>query len=125
MKKSLLIGIVLLLIAVGIVAGVYFDLGSTREESSGSTVTRSGVVVEVNKEETLFDGPYRLTIESSDGKRSMIAVPSMGLPLCAAYKNGTIKDPYSIEVGASIQVSGTLSEDGSIIPCDSVDHYLR
>ena len=45
--------------------------------------------------------------------------------LCAAYKALNIGDVYLIKPGQEFEVRGKLDEDGSIVPCESADHYLR
>lgn len=85
----------------------------------------SGTVVEVDKDQIAFDGPYRFVVESANGTRSTVAVPSMGLQLCAAYKANALLDVNTIKVGDTIEVAGSLSEDGSIVPCESETHYIR
>lgn len=130
MNKYLVIGIALLALAgVAFWTGL-FDFGRDGEETGApdsgevETVSASGVVTGINTEEVAFDGPIRITIETEAGTATEIAVPSMGLPLCPAYQAGSIKDPYSIEVGATVEVRGA-SEEGAIVPCESEDHYLR
>jgi membrane-bound inhibitor of C-type lysozyme len=91
----------------------------------GAEVTRSGTVVEVDKEQATYDGPILITIESATGMFSTIAVPSMGLPTCTAYQNGNMIDPFTIEVGSPLEVAGTISDDGTIVPCQKETHYLR
>jgi heat shock protein HslJ len=91
----------------------------------GETVSKSGKVLSVNLDQAAFDGPYIFILESDGGEVSTIAVPSMGLPLCAAYQNKNIGDVYLIKVGEMIEVRGVVSEDGSIVPCESTDHYFR
>lgn len=91
---------------------------------TGVAVVR-GTVVEVDKDQIAVDEPYRFVVESADGTRSIIAVPSMGLQLCAAYTAGTLKDVNTISVGNEIEVAGSVGEGGVIIPCDSKAHYIR
>jgi len=91
----------------------------------GAEVTRAGVVVEVNKDQALFDGPIRLVIRAKNGMLTTVAVPSMGLPMCVAHKKGLIKDPYIINVGEEVEVAGIITEEGFVVPCDSEAHYLR
>jgi heat shock protein HslJ len=91
----------------------------------GETVSKSGKVLAVDLEQVTFDGPVVLTLESGDGELSTIAIPSMGLPLCPAYQNNNIGDAFLMKAGDMIEVRGEVSEDGSIVPCSSPDHYLR
>jgi len=130
MKKST-ITIIVIIILVAIAITVYATMSGSQAPipntpaQVGATVTRSGTVVEVNKDAAMYDGPIRIVIQGADSTRTTIAIPSMGLPLCAAYKTGAIKDPYNIVVGSTLEVSGTLGEDGSVVPCQSDMHYLR
>lgn len=91
----------------------------------GETVSRSGEVLAIDLEQVTFDGPVVITLESSDGEVSTIAVPSMGILLCPAHQNNNIGDAFLIKAGDMIDVRGEVSEDGSIVPCSSSDHYLR
>ena len=91
----------------------------------GETVSRSGEVLAVDLEQVTFDGPVVITLESGNGELSTIAVPSMGILLCPAHQNNNIGDAFLIKAGDMIDVRGEVSEDGSIVPCSSPDHYLR
>lgn len=91
----------------------------------GTEISRIGTVSNINKEQAMYDGPILITLLGTDGKESVISVPTMGLPTCAAYKAGFIRDPYTIEPGMTLEVAGTVAEDSTIIPCESETHYLR
>ena len=91
----------------------------------GETVSKSGEVLAIDREQVLLDGPFLITLESSNGEVSTIAVPSMGILLCPAHEAKNIGDVSLINVGDMLDVRGEISEDGSIVPCSSPDHYLR
>lgn len=118
-----------ILLAVLVLVGGFFLFNSyiynekQADYAVGDTVDRSGKVLAVNTDQVAFDGPALITLEGAGGELSAIAVPSMGLPLCPAYQN--IGDIYLLKSGDMIEVRGAVSEDGSIVPCDSNEHYLR
>ena len=115
--------VVLALIWVEAAVGIIID--APTQEVSTDIVTRSGIITQINLDQAALDGPYMVTIQAVSGEFSTIAVPSMGLPLCVAYKNNTITDVYALKLGQQIEVRGTLGENDSIVPCASADHYLR
>lgn len=90
------------------------------EDAGDMTVT--GTLRSIDTEAIAVDGPFVLYIESED-QNIEVRIPSMGLPLCAAQES--IADPFSLEVGMNISVRGELSNQGYIVPCDSVDHFVR
>jgi|GEM_PF-1549863 len=98
---------------------------STSQEPSGESETKTarGTVAEVDREAIAYDGPAYVMINLEEGGTATIAVPSMGLNLCAAQEN--ILDVYTLEEGARVEVRGTVGEEGHIVPCQSADHYLR
>jgi hypothetical protein len=119
--------VIVLLILLALTAGVYALTAYNRpgEATVGETVRAKGAVQAVDLEKVAFDGPMVITIRLENGTSQTIAVPSMGLPLCAAYQNNNIADVYKLEVGQEVEVRGVTAEDGSIVPCESADHYLR
>ncbi len=120
--KNKLIGIVVVVLLIILMAKFTSPRSAEIQDRS---VTKSGTITEINLEQAMVDGPYLLTIESQDGETSKIAVPSMGLTLCAAHQNNNIGDVYLMKVGDKIEVKGEIGEGGIIIPCDSPEHYLR
>ena len=96
----------------------------TTGEHSGETseVTVRGTIEAIDAEAITYDGPLKLTVRTTAGT-SAIAIPSMGLNLCAAHPN--MVDPFTLVVGDTVEVHGHLSEDGSVVPCASEDHYVR
>ena len=106
------------------------------------TVALSGVVTKVDNSGVMVDGPFLITIRTSTttattsttttstatstasaNTETVVAVPSMGIMLCAAYEN--IRNVADITVGQDVEVRGFLNEEGQIIPCEASDHYLR
>ncbi|HEX5774728.1 MAG TPA: hypothetical protein VFY28_02065 [Candidatus Paceibacterota bacterium] len=132
MQKNILIAIgVLVLVGVG----GYFLLTrytpqedilgeeQASENDMGNDRALAGPILEINADQIAADGPYEVTIMTSAGEEAVIAIPSMGLPLCAAREN--IADLATVSVGETIEVRGALMEDGTIVPCDSPEHYFR
>lgn len=123
--------VIYIVLAVVILIGGYFLFNSYiyREKQAdyvaGQTVERSGRVLSVDTDQVAFDGPALVTLEGDEGELSTIALPSMGLPLCLAFQNNNIGDVYLLKSGDMIEVRGTVGEDGSIVPCESGEHYLR
>lgn len=116
-------------IAVVLVVGFYFINTYIYNEKQadftvGERAVAAGKILAIDLEAAALDGPVKITLETSDKDLVTIAVPSMGLPLCEAYKANKIGDVYLLEVGDEIEVAGTVSEDGSIVPCESAEHYL-
>lgn len=84
----------------------------------------AGTVTEVNFEQVAADGPSLISFAVSGGNDvRVIAVPSMGLPQCAAAP--TIADPFQIAPGDFIEVLGTVDDRNQIVPCTSAEHYLH
>lgn len=82
-----------------------------------------GTVVSVNTEQAMVDGPVLITLREESGEEAVVAVPSMGLPTCAARAN--MADAFAVTAGQYVEVRGAVGVDGMIIPCESADHYLR
>ena len=74
------IGIGVLLIAL---VGGYFLLTLTNTGELPEDKSVSGTVTNVNLDAIALDGPVLITLLTEAGEE-VIAVPSMGLPLCAA-----------------------------------------
>lgn len=81
-----------------------------------------GTVTAIDLEGVMVDGPAILTIELADESTKEIRVPSMGRNLCKATE---LADVYQIQVGDEVEVLGAEDEEGSIIPCESEEHFLR
>jgi heat shock protein HslJ len=121
----IILGIIIILIGGFFALNSYIYNEKQANFVVGETVSKSGQVLAVDLEQAALDGPIIITIESSNGEVSTIAVPSMGISLCPARENNNIGDAYLIKVGDMIDVRGEIGEDGSIVPCSSPDHYLR
>lgn len=118
-------GIVLLVLVGGffIVAQTMIDTSNqqARQVQEESEVVVRGAVTDIDTSQIMLDGPSIVTITDEQNALRMIAVPSMGLRLCAGYPN--IAGGGSIEVGDVIEVHGTVDEEGYIVPCSGpVDH---
>ena len=127
MKKTFIILIVVVLVGI---TGFYALNSYIYNEKQadfivGDTAEISGKIIALDFEQITFDGPYVLTVESEDGKAVNVRVPSMGLAFCNAYKNKNIGEVSLFKVGDEVEVRGTINEDGSVVPCDESDHYLR
>lgn len=81
-----------------------------------------GTVSSVDLEQVMVDGPAVITLETADDSTVEIRVPSMGRNLCLATD---LADPYQIEIGDTVEVNGTMDEEGAIVPCASEEHFLR
>lgn len=123
MKKIILL---IILIAAAVAAIFYLvqrpDTASNEAPVAGDTVEVSGTVKSVNTELAMVDGPYLVILDTEAGERT-VALPSMGILLCAAKSN--IAPIDSVQAGMSVSTKGGVSEDGSIVPCESADHYFR
>lgn len=124
MKK--IIWIVLIVIVA--VAVYYYVLPkpepeSVQEEVVTESVEVSGVVSEVDTDAVALDGPALVTIQADGDVEHVVAVPSMGINLCAAVED--IADVYTLMVGEQVSVRGELDEEGRIVPCVDSSHYLR
>lgn len=129
MNKTLIAVIILALVA----AGLYVVLTkyprqqvsemAPEEQVASEDRVASGTVVSVNTEQAMADGPVLVTILSETEGVAVIAIPSMGLPTCAARAN--MADAFALMAGDYVEVRGSIGEEGMIIPCMSTEHYLR
>lgn len=110
-----------LIIILLVLAGGYFLFGGSL--NTEGPVTKSGEITEVSLEQVALDGPALIIAMDENGEAFVIAVPSMGLPLCAAKDN--IADVYSAGVGDLVNVSGKVDEEGRIVPCEDESHMLE
>jgi hypothetical protein len=83
----------------------------------------SGKVITVDMTQVAVDGPAVVTLRTSAGNDVKINVPSFGILLCKAH--ASILGASTLKVGDAVEVRGTVGEDGTIVPCQSEDHYLR
>lgn len=126
MKYLFIVGAALLLLG----GYVFFSLESSVPEQitedtevSDVAMPLTGTVTDVNLDGAALDGPALITIEAENGDAYEIAVPTMGIQLCAAYER--IADPFTTTVGDRVTVSGELDEFGRIVPCEKEAHYLE
>lgn len=114
--------IVLIVLALVILVAGYFSWSRTPASQEESIWHFSGVVSGVNLDAIALDGPAFVTVATGQGERT-IAVPSMGIMLCAAYEN--IADVYTLAAGDRVEVLGAVNEEGQVVPCEDPEHYLR
>lgn len=97
------------------------------QEETPTEVTETrdarGVVTNIDLEGMMVDGPGLITIRTDADAVAVIAIPSMGLPMCPAKE--FIADLATITEGDTVSVRGEVNVDGRIMPCASVDHYLK
>ncbi len=116
MKNILILAIVLLLLG----SVLFFGNPSSDEVMEGRA---EGAVTAVDVTAMAFDGPALVTLHDDAGEAQVIAIPSMGLPLCAAFEAITPVDLVSI--GDHVSVLGSYDEEGRIVPCEDSSHFLR
>jgi hypothetical protein len=97
--------------------------GIPAPDAEVSNLVFRGEVIGVNAEQVKVDGPYLFAVREADGNEVVIAVPARGFNACSAEAD--IADPLSIRKGMTVEVSGALTFEGNIIPCESAFHYLR
>jgi hypothetical protein len=117
--KNITIGLILGILILG--AGYLFvEKSGTGNRAKTSSIV--GVVSSVNTDAIAYDGPSLITLTDNSGISHVIAIPSMGLPLCAAFDN--IASVGVINVGDMISVNGEKDADGNIVPCSDANHFL-
>jgi starvation-inducible outer membrane lipoprotein len=79
-----------------------------------------GTVTAVDLEHLAVDGPAIITIETADESTLEIRVPTF-----LDCKAKDVAHVSQIKVGDRVEVNGSAGVNGSIIPCESEDHYLR
>jgi hypothetical protein len=138
MQKTIIAVVVLALVG----AGLYYiltmyqpnpdtlsEFNQEEVQTPGDTHTEEGegevrgTIVSVNTEQAMVDGPILILVQEESGEEAVVAVPSMGLPMCAARAN--MADAFALTAGQYIEAHGSVGVDGMIIPCESADHYLR
>jgi hypothetical protein len=85
-------------------------------------VTVTGAVTAIDRSQRMVDGPTLITISTDEGLNKTIAVPSMGINLCAARER--IADLEQLAVGDTMIVRGATDESGLIVPCERVTDSL-
>lgn len=83
----------------------------------------TGRVSAVDLDQVAVDGPARIRVIDDTGEERLIAVPSMGLRLCAAFER--IASPWDAAAGDRVAVRGASGGNGDIVPCASPGHYLE
>ncbi len=134
MQKTLIAVVILALVG----AGLYYlltsytpspdalsELNQPEPEAPTQGVSGEvrGTILAVDTQQAAVDGPVLILIQQDSGEAAVVAVPSMGLPTCAA--RGNMTDAFALQAGQVIEVKGTVGNEGMIIPCESADHYLR
>ena len=135
MQKTLIAVVILVLVG----AGLYYLLTNytpnpetlselnqevlTPEEGVMAEGEVRGTILAVDTEQAAVDGPVLILLQQESGEPAVVAVPSMGLPTCAARAN--MADAFTLTTGQMIEVKGSVGADGMIVPCESADHYLR
>lgn len=120
-----------IVVLAAVVLGLYFLVSkpdteepvvNTDEQDMGETVFLEGTVMSINTDDVALDGPSLITVNTTEGER-VVAVPSMGINLCAAKDD--IADVFTISLGDTVSVSGEPDEEGRVVPCVDASHYLR
>lgn len=120
--KNILIGVG---IVIALLVGGFFALNAyiyNEKQSDTKRVVAVGSVTAVDLEPMTYDGPGRILITTTDGKNLTIEVPAR-MNLCAA--KDSIDDVSQIAVNDTIEVTGDLTAEGVVVPCESMEHYLR
>ncbi len=86
-------------------------------------VETEGRIILINRDQVVFDGPSLITILTSEDEEKVIAVPSMGIGLCAARLS--LADTSILEIGDRIRVRGNELANNHIVPCQAESHYLE
>lgn len=117
--------LIVLIVVVVIGGGFFYFNNYIYEEKQGEQTRNSaeGIVTAVDTNGVAADGPALVTVRTSDDSAAVIAIPSMGLPLCAAVEN--IDDVFAVEVGNSVSALGDVDPAGRIVPCESSEHFFR
>ncbi|MDP1625141.1 MAG: hypothetical protein Q8L64_05210 [bacterium] len=131
MKKSITIIVVVAILALAVYAVLRtaglddssVENGGLNQNAPVNSIEVRGVVTVVDLEQAMFDGPYVIMVRGSDGVEEIIAVPSMGIMLCAA--RDAIVDVSTIKEGMTVEARGSMTSRGDIVPCESSSHYLR
>lgn len=82
-----------------------------------------GRVTLVDLEGMAVDGPGKITVATADGSVKVIAIPSMGINLCAAKDD--IASVSEVTAGDTVSARGAIGPDGEIVPCEKSTHYFR
>lgn len=121
MKKIIIIGV---LLVGGFSAFNQFIYNEKQADVAvGESVTESGVILAIDLEPLTYDGPAIITFKTEGGFPRGIAVPARGFSLCPGFKN--VVDISTLKVGDYVEVRGELDYEGTIVPCEAEDHFLR
>jgi hypothetical protein len=116
----------ILIIAI-LILGYIFFLPKADVEENNIEIAQEGIVEgiisNIDLEGVVIDGPALVTVSTDGDGDKVVAVPSMGINLCAAAPN--IVDIYTLSVGDIVSARGLLDEEGRIVPCNDESHYLR
>ena len=114
--------IIWIVIIVIIAAAAYMAFKPKATAPVKNVVEARGEIISINTEGVALDGPALVNITTEDGE-AVVAVPSMGINLCAA--KDSIADVYELRAGDMVSVRGEKNENGHIVPCVDASHYLR
>ena len=120
--------VIVVLVVIGLLIAQITPPGSPLNNTQGEELVDtmrasvSGVVSAIDLGAMAYDGPGRIVVLSEEGNYVVVAVPSMGLPFCAAAPN--MASVGIIAIGDRIAAAGTLNPSGAIVPCESADDYL-
>ncbi|MFM2357696.1 MAG: hypothetical protein RJA61_433 [Candidatus Parcubacteria bacterium] len=121
MKKIIIIGV---LLVGGFFAFNQFIYNEKQADVIvGESVTESGVILAIDLEPLTYDGPAMITFKTEGGISKDIAVPARGFSLCPGFKN--VVDISTLKVGDYVEVRGELDYEGTVVPCEAEDHFLR
>lgn len=120
--RNILIGGAIIL---ALLVGGFFALNAyiyNEKQADTKRIEAVGTVTAIDLEPLTYDGPARIAITTTDGKNLTIEVPAR-INLCAA--KDTIADLSQIAIDDTIEVTGDLTSEGVVVPCESMEHYLR
>jgi hypothetical protein len=129
MKKFFIIVLVIIVVTVVATFTVQRNEVVAPTVDSGpatDTATKkyTGTVTDVSTEQMAVDGPGLITFENDMGESYVVAIPSFGIRLCAAFEN--LVDVDEVEVGDSIAVQGFYNLDQNyIVPCEDPSDFVR
>jgi hypothetical protein len=110
-----------------LIVGYVFFLPKTEVEENNIEIAQEeiveGIILNIDLEGAVIDGPALVTVSTDGDGEKVVAVPSMGINLCAAAPN--IVDVYTLSVGDIVSARGLIDEEGRIVPCNDESHYLR
>lgn len=120
--KNIFIGIAVI---AALLVGGFFALNAyiyNEKQGDMNRVVTTGTVTAIDLEPLTYDGPGRIVIITNEGKNVIIEVPAR-MNLCEAKDN--IADVGQIALNDTLEVTGDVTEEGVLVPCESEEHYLR